>query len=105
MKIKHLIIALACSLSLGACSASQTGSVIDTAGTVCSVIVAATDPKLASLCTTAEAIADAVAALTLSYHTEASDAGVRAASLPYEPSNDDVYLYLANHGAKEVKKR
>ncbi len=100
--MKKLLVAavLALGLTASGCTPGQLGTantVIDVAGNVCQVIVAATDPKLAPLCTTAGAVADAIAAL-IKAHSGAASTGV-----PYQPSNDEVYTYLATHGAKYAK--
>jgi len=100
MKKLLIVAVLALGLTASGCTASELGAantVIDVAGNVCQVIVAATDPKLAPLCTTAGAVADAIAALVKA-HASAASAGV-----PYQPSNDEVYAYLSTHGAKYAK--
>ena len=105
MNIKTIIVAGALALGLVGCTDSQWNVVhgaIDGAGAVCQVVVAATDPKLAPLCTTATAIADAVAALVRIKTHSAADPN--APDGAYTPSNDEVYTYLANHGARTAKK-
>ncbi len=99
---KLFAIAIMClGLTASGCTASQFGTastVIDVAGNVCQVIVAAADPKLAPLCTTASAVADAIAAL-IRTRPHGASTGER-----YQPSNDEVYAYLATHGAKYAKR-
>lgn len=98
---KFLAIAiLALGLTATGCTAAQLGgahSIVDVAGDVCQVIVAATDPVLAPLCTTATGIANAVTALL------AAHGPVKAGAEAYAPSSDEIYQYLATHGAKYVK--
>ena len=97
---KFLAIAvLALGLTATGCTKAQLGTantVVDVAGNVCQVIVAATDPKLAPLCTTATEVASAVTALIAG--------SAPAANATYSPSNDEIYQYLAAHGAKYVKR-
>ena len=100
MKKLLAIAIVALGLTASGCTSSQlhtANTVVDVAGSVCQVIVAATDPKLAPLCTTATDVADAITAL-IKAHSAAASTGVA-----YSPSNDEVYAYLAGHGAKLVK--
>jgi len=99
MKKLLAIAVLALGLTATGCTKAQLGTantVVDVAGNVCQVIVAATDPKLAPLCTTAVDVASAVTALIGS--------NAAAAKAAYSPSNDEIYQYLATHGAKYVKR-
>ena len=101
MKKLLLAVAAAVSISLAGCTAAQlatANSVVDVAGNVCQVIIAATDPTLVPVCTTATGIASAITALIAAHVPTAADA-----TTPYAPSNDEVYKYLVAHGAKLVK--
>ena len=79
----------------GACANVPAKTVIDTAGNVCQVVVAAVDPSLGPICTTAQAIADAIAAL-LAEHQAMGVAGAA-------PSQGEIYNWLVAHGATPVK--
>ena len=90
--------------TLGGCSAAgqaKATTIEDTAGVVCEVVLQATDPSLASLCTTAAQVAAAVTALTAAHTTDAGT--LAAAAKPYAPTTAEVYAYLQAHGATSVK--
>ena len=80
---------------IGACARVPAKTVIDTAGNVCQVVVAAVDPSLGPICTTAQAIADAIAALLAEHQAM----GVTGAA----PSQGEIYNWLVAHGATPVK--
>lgn len=109
MNIKHakrgLILAMA--LFASSCTPQQAKfaqTAIDAATGVCEVIVASTDPALAPVCSSAEAVAEAIAALVEANSDTQPPAGVRPASAPYRPSGDEVYAWLVAHGAKHVER-
>ena len=105
MGIKTMIAGLALVLGIGACTPGQlaaANTVIDVVGNTCQVVLIATDPALVPLCTTATAIADAIAALVKAHSHAALDPASPGGV--YTPSNDEVYAYLASHGARAAKK-
>jgi uncharacterized protein (UPF0210 family) len=114
MKIRNAFIALAACAALAvsgfACTKQQeqtAQTVTTSANAVCEVVFTAVDPTLAPLCTTAEAVAQAIEALTAQASaTLTNDAGtpVAAAVVLVKPTNAQVYQYLAAHGAKTVAK-
>lgn len=92
VKLLPLVVLFGLAGAVEACSAAQTKLYTDTAGTLCQVIVTATDPALAPLCTDATSLAEAIEALV------GADGGIGAA----RPSQDAIYQYLATHGAKPL---
>lgn len=81
---------------LAACTKATAKSAVDVAGNVCEVVVASVDPALPPICTTAQAVADAIVSIVGAH----GPTGVGAA--PYKPSNAEVYAWLAAHGATKV---
>lgn len=99
-------LALATALFVSSCTPQQAKFVqtaIDAATGVCEVIVASTDPGLAPVCSSAEAVAEAIAALVEANSSTQPQLGVRPAAAPYRPSGDEVYAWLVAHGAKHVE--
>lgn len=80
---------------LSASTQNTIKSVTDTAGSVCQVVFLSVDPSLAPLCTTAQDVAKAIEALI----AQATDGGSTGAA---NPSQADVYAWLAAHGARTV---
>ena len=101
MKKTFLALVAVLALTVSGCNQTQLAgakTAVDTAGAVCQILVAASDPTLAPLCTTAVQIGDAVTAL-VGAHVPVTGA---ATDGPYKPTNDEVYAYLASHGAKAL---
>jgi hypothetical protein len=88
------------SLGTSGCSAAQNKVYTDGAGAICQVVVAALDPSLAPLCTSAQALAEAVEMFL-------GDGGIGARAMVIQGSAGvvvatPVYQYLLAHGAKPV---
>ncbi len=93
-------------ISLVACGAGALATataVTNTAGVACEVVLQAADPSLASLCTTAVDVEQAIQALVAA-HVTTTDAGKAVAgAAPYKPTAAEIYAYLVAHGATGVK--
>lgn len=103
-KIKWLVGAVLSSLIVVSCTPQQVkvaNTSVDVVAAACEVIVSSTDPKLAPLCSTAQAVAKAVSAL-IEAHASTDQPGIKPAMAPYQPTRDEVYTYLAAHGALPV---
>ena len=92
-------------ISLVACGAGALATataVTNGAGVACEVVLQATDPALASVCTTAVDVEQAIQALIAAHVT--TDAGKAVAgTAPYKPSAAEIRAYLLAHGAAAVK--
>lgn len=93
-------------IALSACSDSQlrtARTTIDVTEKTCEVILTATDPGLAPLCTTAAEVAQVVTDLIEAHNktalAEAADAGIKPSIAPYHPTRDEVYASVAARGA------
>lgn len=107
IKPLRLGLALAMALFVAACTPQQAQvahTSIDAAAAACEVVMSATDPGLTPLCTTAQAIAQAVASLVEANSKAIAASGVKPATAPYQPTGDEVYAYLAAHGARRVER-
>lgn len=100
-------LALTACLFASSCTPQQARiaqTAIDAATGVCEVIVASTDPALTPVCSSAESVAEAIAALVEANSTVRPVSGVRPSAAPYRPSGDEVYAWLVAHGAKHVER-
>jgi hypothetical protein len=99
--MKKILAAFAFVAVFVGCTNSQTNAAITASGQVCEMVVqSVSHPELAPLCTSAQAVAAAVAALV-----QARQGATGATAAGYAPSDDEVYAYLAAHGAKKVDAR
>ncbi len=107
MKNTPWILALIAGLAASSCTPQQAKVAhvsIDAAAATCEVIMKATDPGLSPICTTAQAIAQAVTSLVEANARTTTSSDVRPALAPYQPTNDEVYAYLAAHGARPIER-
>lgn len=111
--LRPALAAMALVALVAACTTAQfqkATTVTNASGQVCEIVVQATDPSLAPLCATAVAVTQAIIALGQQYAlASASDAGASdagpAAGFSAVVTNDSLYAYLAQHGAKTVNER
>lgn len=106
-KVTVLGLALAMALFAVSCTPHQAQvarTSIDAAAAACEVVMSATDPGLSPICTTAQAIAQAIASLVEANSKAIAASGVKPALAPYQPTGDEVYAYLAAHGARPIER-
>jgi hypothetical protein len=111
MKIFGALVALAIAAAACTTAQQQTASTVTQSGAaVCEVVFTVADPTLSPLCTTAEAVEEAIQALIASVAPVAApaDAGAVAArklavATPVHPTNVQIYQYLLAHGAVTLK--